>query len=40
VATGATEHDDCEADTDCSGDTPSCNFGFCEAYRAAGEEEG
>ena len=40
VATGSTEHDECEADTDCGGDTPSCNFGFCEAYRGEGEEEG
>lgn len=30
----------CEADTDCGGDTPSCNYGFCEAYRAEGEVEG
>jgi hypothetical protein len=30
----------CEADNDCSGDTPSCNYGFCEAYRAEGEVEG
>jgi hypothetical protein len=30
----------CEADNDCSGNTPSCNYGFCEAYRAEGEVEG
>ena len=30
----------CTDDSLCSGDTPSCNFGFCEAYRAEGEEEG
>lgn len=30
----------CDADTDCGGDTPSCNFGYCEAYRDAGQEEG
>ncbi len=40
VATGATEHDVCVADDDCSGATPSCNFGYCEAYRDAEEEEG
>lgn len=40
VANGSTEHDECTADAECSGDTPSCNFGFCEAYRAEGEEEG
>jgi hypothetical protein len=40
VANGSTDHDECEADTDCGDDTPSCNFGFCEAYRADGQEEG
>jgi hypothetical protein len=30
----------CEDDSFCGGDTPSCNFGYCEAYRANGEEEG
>jgi hypothetical protein len=30
----------CADDTECGGDTPSCNFGYCEAYRANGEEEG
>jgi hypothetical protein len=31
----------CETDADCGGgDTPSCNFGFCESYRAEGEVEG
>lgn len=40
VATGATQHDTCEADADCSGETPKCNYGYCEAYRAKGQEEG
>lgn len=41
VATGATEHDECEADADCTDDAaPRCNYGFCEAYRADGQEEG
>jgi len=41
VATGnAGACEACEADADCGGDTPSCNFGYCEAYRAEGEEEG
>jgi len=40
VANGSTAHDICTADTECEGDTPSCNFGYCEAYRAEGEEEG
>ncbi len=40
VSDGSTEHDVCEADGDCSGETPSCNFGYCEAYRAEGQEEG
>jgi hypothetical protein len=40
VATGATDHDVCVNDDDCSGATPSCNFGYCEAYRDAEEEEG
>ena len=32
-ATGTTEHDACEEDTDCGDDTlPKCRFGFCEAY--------
>lgn len=30
----------CTTDSQCGGDTPSCNFGYCEAYRLAGEEEG
>lgn len=30
----------CETDADCGGDTPACNFGFCEAFRADDEEEG
>ena len=30
----------CEADSECGGDTPSCNFGYCEAYRDADQEEG
>lgn len=41
VATGSTEHGVCEADSDCEdADLPSCNFGYCEAYRAEGQEEG
>jgi hypothetical protein len=30
----------CETDGECGGDSPSCNFGYCEGYRDAGEEEG
>jgi hypothetical protein len=30
----------CDDDSSCGGDTPSCNFGYCEAYRSDGEEEG
>lgn len=30
----------CTTDAQCGGDTPACNFGYCEAYRAAGEVEG
>jgi len=30
----------CADDSACSGDTSSCNFGYCEAYRAKGEQEG
>jgi hypothetical protein len=31
----------CETDADCAGgDAKSCNFGYCEAYRKAGQEEG
>lgn len=30
----------CTADAQCGGDTPACNFGFCEAYRSSGEVEG
>jgi hypothetical protein len=30
----------CDTDAECGGDTPSCNFGYCEAYRAEGEDEG
>lgn len=30
----------CTTDAQCDGDTPSCNYGYCEAYRAAGEVEG
>lgn len=30
----------CTSDAQCDGDTPSCNFGYCEAYRAGGEAEG
>jgi hypothetical protein len=28
----------CAADADCGGDSPKCNFGYCEAYRNGGEE--
>ncbi len=30
----------CTTDAQCGGDAPSCNFGYCEAYRGRGEEEG
>lgn len=30
----------CTTDAQCGGDTPACNFGYCEAYRSAGEVEG
>lgn len=40
IANGSTDHDECETDGDCGGDLPSCNFGYCEAYRASGQEEG
>lgn len=41
VANGSTEHDECEVDVDCTDvEFPSCNFGYCEAYRGRGEEEG
>ena len=30
----------CTTDAQCGGDSPSCNFGYCEAYRVKGEEEG
>jgi hypothetical protein len=33
TATGSTEHEACEEDSDCSDDAlPKCRFGFCEAY--------
>jgi hypothetical protein len=41
IATGATEHAECEADAECTdADSPKCNYGFCEAYRDEGQEEG
>jgi hypothetical protein len=30
VAAGSTQCSACTTDTDCSGETPSCNFGYCE----------
>jgi hypothetical protein len=30
----------CSADAECPGDGEKCNYGYCEAYRAAGESEG
>lgn len=30
----------CASDSECSEDTPACNFGFCEAYRSKAESEG
>jgi hypothetical protein len=30
----------CESDAQCESDAPSCNFGYCEAYRDPGAEEG
>lgn len=30
----------CSADSECPGDGEKCNYGYCEAYRAAGESEG
>jgi hypothetical protein len=30
----------CTTDAQCGGDTPACNFGYCESYRSAGEVEG
>jgi hypothetical protein len=30
----------CAADSECPGDGEKCNYGYCEAYRAAGESEG
>jgi hypothetical protein len=30
----------CTSDSQCGGETPACNFGYCEAYRSEGEEEG
>jgi len=32
IATGAPHCDACATDEQCSGDTPKCHFGFCEAY--------
>jgi len=30
----------CAADSECAADGEKCNYGYCEAYRAAGESEG
>ena len=30
----------CSSDSECGGDAPRCNFGFCEGYRAAAASEG
>jgi len=30
----------CASDAECPGDGQKCNYGYCEAYRAAGESEG
>jgi hypothetical protein len=30
----------CAADSECPGEGDKCNYGYCEAYRAAGESEG
>ena len=32
IATGETEHAECEFDSDCDDANPKCHFGFCEAY--------
>ncbi|MGE0321881.1 MAG: hypothetical protein AB7S68_06250 [Polyangiaceae bacterium] len=32
VATGSTTCTGCTSDGECGGDTPSCRFGYCEAY--------
>lgn len=41
VATGATEHTECEADAECTdAEAPKCNYGYCEAWREDGQEEG
>jgi hypothetical protein len=40
VVDGASACTTCNTDAECGGDTPACNFGFCEAYRAEGEVEG
>jgi hypothetical protein len=40
TATGASSCSVCSRDTDCDSAAPSCNFGFCEAYRDAALSEG
>lgn len=42
IATGAqpAECVACSADTECPNEGDKCNYGYCEAYRAAGESEG
>lgn len=40
TANGDTDHDACFADDDCGDALPRCNFGYCEAYRDAGQTEG
>lgn len=41
VATGQTDHAECEADADCTeAAAPKCNYGYCEAWRDEGQEEG
>lgn len=42
IATGAapTACTACASDAECPGEGEKCNYGYCEAYRAAGESEG
>lgn len=42
IATGAapTVCTACASDSECPGEGEKCNYGYCEAYRAAGESEG
>jgi hypothetical protein len=40
IGTAPEACESCEADADCGSETPKCNYGFCESYRADGEEEG